>query len=274
MHLSTPPPLVAGDSTMILILSLCATFVNGLGGGLTGVRARLDAFGVAALAVASGLGGSVTRDLLIGRPPAAFRDWRYLAVLGGAGLVTLLAFPLLDRARRAIAVLDAAGLSLFAVTGASIALDHRLAAPEAVLLGAISGVGGVVLRDVLIREVPLVLRGGLSAISALVGASIVVIGVEAGGRDLLFALLGSLACFSIRIAADHYDWNLPPLPYHPRPKRDAGSSSQRDVQRDRQPAIEPDGDFNAADNSAVATRLGHREHLAKLQQLVRQELRS
>jgi uncharacterized membrane protein YeiH len=259
---------------MILILSLCATFVNGLGGGLTGVRARLDAFGVAALAVASGLGGSVTRDLLIGRPPAAFRDWRYLAVLGGAGLVTLLAFPLLDRARRAIAVLDAAGLSLFAVTGASIALDHRLAAPEAVLLGAISGLGGVVLRDVLIREVPLVLRGGLSAISALVGASIVVIAVEAGGRDLLFALLGALACFSIRIAADHYDWNLPPLPYHPRPKGDAGSSSQRDVQRDRQPAIEPDGDFNAADNSAVATRLGHREHLAKLQQLVRQELRS
>jgi len=211
MHVSTPPPLVATDATAILVLNLCATFVNGLGGGLTGVRARLDAFGVVALATASGLGGSIARDLLIGTPPATFHDWRYIAVLGAAGLVTLLAFPLLDRARRAIKVLDAAGLSLFTVTGASIALEHGLAAPDAAVLGAISGLGGVVLRDILIREVPLVLRQGLSAISALVGASIVVIAVEAGRREVLFALLGALACFSIRTAADHYNVNLPPL---------------------------------------------------------------
>jgi hypothetical protein len=57
-------------------------------GGLAAVRARLDLFGVVALAIAVGLAGGITRDLLIGVPPATFRDWRYLAVAAGAGLVT------------------------------------------------------------------------------------------------------------------------------------------------------------------------------------------
>ena len=71
-------------------------------------------------------------------------------------------------------MLDAAGLALFCVTGASIALDHGLAAAPAVILGAITGIGGGVLRDILVRHIPVVLREGLYAIPALIGAAIVV----------------------------------------------------------------------------------------------------
>src|SRR5512132_3210850 len=142
---------------LLLVLNLAGTFAFGLSGGMAGVRARLDLFGVVVLAVVVGLAGGITRDLLIGVQPATIRDWRYL---GGAGLVTLFAYPLLSRIGGPIDVLDAAGLALFCVTGASTALEFGLAAAPAVILGAITGIGGGVLRDILVRQIPVVLREG------------------------------------------------------------------------------------------------------------------
>jgi glycine transporter len=142
------------DPTLLLVLNLAGTFVFGLSGGLAGVEKRLDMFGIIVLAVVVGLAGGITRDLLIGIPPQSFRDWRYLAVAGGAGLVTFLAHRALERRERPVLILDAAGLALFCVTGASTALDHHVGAVEAVVLGAITGIGGGVLRDILVREIP------------------------------------------------------------------------------------------------------------------------
>jgi glycine transporter len=88
------------DPTFILALNLAGTFVFGLSGGLAAVRARLDLFGVVVLAAVVGLAGGITRDLLIGTPPATFRDWRYLAAAGAAGLVSFFAGPTLERLRR------------------------------------------------------------------------------------------------------------------------------------------------------------------------------
>jgi uncharacterized membrane protein YeiH len=207
--------LQAFNPTMLLALNLAGTFVFGLSGGLAAVRARLDAFGVLVLTGVVGLSGGVIRDVLIGRPPATFRDPRYLAVLGAAAVVTLIAFPLLDRRRPMIEILDAAGLALVCVTGSSIALEYHVAAPEAVILGAISAIGGGMVRDVILREVPHVLRSGLYAIPALVGSAIAV--AAAGGHHVvLFALLGALACFLIRLAGLRWDLSLPTLPYQTR----------------------------------------------------------
>ena len=160
-----------------------------------GGRARTARpFGVVVLTVVVGLAGGITRDLLIGVPPATIRDWRYLAVAGGAGLVTVLAHPLLSRIGGPIDVLDAAGLALFCVTGASTALDHGLAAATAVILGAITGIGGGVLRDILVRQVPVVLREGLYAIPALIGAAIVVGAARAGAPGPAAAIIGAAVC--------------------------------------------------------------------------------
>ena len=197
------------DPTLLLVLNLAGTFVFGLSGGLAGVQARLDAFGVVVLAVVVGLAGGITRDLLIGIPPQTFRDWRYLAVAGGAGLVAVLAQPALERLERPILVLDAAGLALFCVTGASTALDHRVGAVEAVVLGAITGVGGGVLRDILVREIPVVLRTGLYAIPALVGAAIVVGASKSGTHNLAFPIIGAAVCFAVRLVGVYFDVNVP-----------------------------------------------------------------
>ena len=213
--MNPPTVLQVFDPTVLLALNLAGTFVFGLSGGLAAVRARLDAFGVIVLTAVVGLTGGVIRDLLIGRPPATFRDPRYLAVLGLAAAVTLIAFPLLDRRRRTIDVLDAAGLALVCVTGSSIALAYHVAAPQAVILGAISGIGGGMLRDVILREVPHVLRSGLYAIPALIGSTIAV--AAAGGHHVvLLSLIGALACFLLRMAALRWDLSLPALPYQDR----------------------------------------------------------
>ena len=200
------------DPTLLLSLNLAGTFVFGLSGGLAGVQARLDAFGVVVLAVVVGLAGGITRDLLIGIQPQTFRDWRYLAVAGGAGLVTFIAHPALERLERPILILDAAGLALFCVTGASTALDYHVGPVEAVVLGAITGVGGGVLRDILVREIPVVLRTGLYAIPALIGAAIVVAASTSGTYNLAFPILGAAVCFLIRVAGIYFDLNVPQAP--------------------------------------------------------------
>jgi len=213
--MAPPADVLQGfDPTLLLVLNLAGTFVFGLSGGLEGVRKRLDAFGIVVLAVVVGLAGGITRDLLIGVAPQTFRDWRYLAVAGGAGLVTFLAHPLLDRLERSVLVLDAGGLALFCVTGASTALDHRVGAVAAVVLGAITGVGGGVLRDVLVREIPVVFRSGLYAIPALIGAAIVVAAAKSGSHDLAFPLIAAAVCFLIRIAGLHFNLNLPQIRDH------------------------------------------------------------
>ena len=197
------------DPDLILALNLAGTFVFGLSGGIAGVRKHLDAFGVVVLAIAVGMAGGIVRDLLIGRPPETFRDWRYLAAATAAGIVTFLAPQSIDRSQHRLDVLDAAGLALFCVAGASTALAFRVPPFQAVVLGAITGIGGGMLRDILINEIPGVLRGGLYAVPALLGAAIVVAASEAGSHSIVFPLLGMLTCFAVRIVALRRDINPP-----------------------------------------------------------------
>lgn len=208
--MATLVPVLRGfNPTLILILNLAGTFVFGLSGGMAGVKAKLDLFGVVVLAAVVGLAGGIVRDLLIGIPPTTFRDWRYLAVVGGAGLVTCVAHRVISQLARPIDVLDGAGLALFCVTGAATALAHHLGVPEAIILGAVTGIGGGMIRDVLVGEIPAVLRGGLYAIPALVGAGIVVAAYHAGDHTLVFPIVGALACFLMRIAGLYFGLGLP-----------------------------------------------------------------
>jgi uncharacterized membrane protein YeiH len=208
--MASPPPLLRGfDPTLLLVLNLAGTFVFGLSGGMTGVRVKLDLFGAVVLAAAVGLAGGIIRDLLIGTPPATFRDWRYLAVVGGAGLLTVLAHPAINRLQRPIQAFDAAGLALFCVTGAATALAHRLGVAESVILGAITGIGGGMVRDILVHEIPTVLRGGLYAVPALVGAGIVVAAYKAGDHTVAFPIVGAAVCFLMRMAGLRYNLGLP-----------------------------------------------------------------
>ncbi len=109
-------------------------------------------------------------------PPAAIRDWRYIAVSILAGLMTFYWYRIINRLSSPVLVFDAAGLALFAVAGASKALAFHAGPVAATLLGMLTGIGGGMVRDMLVNEVPTVLRTELYAVAALVGAAVVVLG--------------------------------------------------------------------------------------------------
>src|SRR5215470_11331429 len=163
--------------TLLLVLDLAGTFVFALSGATAGVKRRLDLFGVLVLSYVAGNAGGITRDLLIGAvPPAAITDWRYLAVSLLAGIVTFYWFSSIDRLRSPVLVFDGAGLALFAVVGTQKALAFGLNPLMAPLLGMLTGIGGGMARDLLLTEIPIVLRADLYALAALAGAAVVVIG--------------------------------------------------------------------------------------------------
>ena len=110
-----------------LVLDLTGTFVFALSGALAGVKRALDLFGVLVLSFAAANSGGITRDLLIGVvPPGAVDDWHYLGVSLFAGLITFYFSSWIVRMSNSVLIFDAAGLALFAVTGASKALAHGL----------------------------------------------------------------------------------------------------------------------------------------------------
>lgn len=199
------------QAPLLLALDLAGTFAFALNGALTAIRAvRLDLVGVVTLAMCTALGGGIIRDLLIGAvPPATFADWRYLAVAAAGGLVAFTTGHRLDRFALPITVFDAVGLSLFAVTGASKALHFGLGAGQAVILGAVTAVGGGTLRDVLVRRVPTVLTGGLYAVPALLGATVTVVAVRADVYGVPAALLAAALCFAVRMVGVRFGLNVP-----------------------------------------------------------------
>jgi Predicted membrane protein len=150
--------------------------------------------------------------VLIGVPPATFRDWRYLAAASAAGLACYFAKPLLERRERAILIFDAVGLGLFCVTGATKALDFGVGPVPAILLGAITGIGGGILRDVLLRDVPVVLRADLYAIPALVGAAVLVVAQQNDLDSPVFPMLGAALCVGLRLIGIRYGINVPVAP--------------------------------------------------------------
>ena len=205
------------DVPVLLVLDLAGTFAFALNGALTAVRtAHLDIVGVITLGMITAVGGGIIRDVLLGDlPPATFVDWRYLAVAATGGLIAFLFSRWLTRVRNPIDVLDAAGLSLFAVTGAGKALELGVGPAQAIILGAVTGVGGGTLRDVLIRQVPSVLSSGLYAIPALVGAALFVVADRVGVQDVLgvpVALGAAVVCFLIRMVGLHFGIDAPKPP--------------------------------------------------------------
>lgn len=199
------------ESPVLLVLDLTGTFAFGLNGALTAVRAvRVDIVGTLVLGMITALGGGIIRDILLDDlPPATFRDWRYLAVAAAGALIAFALGRYLDRIAGLIMVLDAVGLSVFAVTGAMKALDFEIGLAQAVILGTITAVGGGTLRDTLMGQLPSVLSTGFYAVPALVGATIAVLTAELGVDRLGASITAAGVCLLIRLLGVRFSLNAP-----------------------------------------------------------------
>ena len=205
--------LLVSTATLLFVLDLIGTFVFALSGAASGVKNKLDVFGVGVLAFVAGNAGGVTRDLLIGAvPPAAIKDWRYVAVSLVAGVVTFVWYPRVKRLQPIVLLFDAAGLGLFAVAGTQKALAFGVNPIVSALLGMLTGIGGGVVRDLLVNEIPVVLRADLYALAALAGAALVVGGHLLHWPPTATTIAGAILCFGMRLFAIRRGWNLPSAP--------------------------------------------------------------
>ena len=203
----------SGD-TVILIMEVVGTVAFALSGVMAGARARLDWLGVVVLAVVVSVGGGTLRDLILDVPIDWLTEsWPLLL----AAAVAVVAIPVVERvgsdldSRAHVLVADAAGLAAFAVVGADVALDQGVAAWAAAVLGVVTGVGGGVIRDLLVRRRPAVLSGQIYALAALAGTSLYVLLLEVDVEPLVATWLGVLTILAVRLAAIHWGWSLPVL---------------------------------------------------------------
>ena len=210
---------------LILALDLVGTFVFALSGAVAAIKHRLDLFGVLVLSVVAGSAGGVARDVLIGAvPPEAISDSRYLGVALLAGLLMFFWYPAVERLRSPVLVFDGAGLALFAVAGAQKAIAYGLDPVASALLGMVSGIGGGMMRDLLVAQIPAVLRTELYAVAALAGAVVVVVGNVLHIPPTAVTVAGATVCFGLRLMSIVRGWHLP-VPGPPSSQADTGADA-------------------------------------------------
>jgi uncharacterized membrane protein YeiH len=171
---------------------------------------RLDLLGVAIIGIATGFGGGLMRDVLLGEVPRALQNNAYLLVATAAALLGMLLERLFHRLRHLITALDALTLGLFGAIGTTAALAAGLPEVPAVFVGAITAVGGSILRDLLLTlPIALMHVGSLYAVAAILGATSIVVLSTLGVSITIAALVGTGITFLVRILAVLFQWSLP-----------------------------------------------------------------
>lgn len=193
-----------------LFLDLTGVFVFALTGGLVGVRRGLDILGIIVLSGLSGLGGGVLRDLLINAtPPVGVSDWRLMGVCVLAGVCTFFWHPGIARISRAVRLLDAAGLAVFCVSGSLKAINFHMNATTSIFVGVLTAIGGGLMRDIVVGQVPEVLRRELYAVPALLGSSLVVAAHASHHESVVVVWVCVVIVFALRMTAVVLDLNAP-----------------------------------------------------------------
>lgn len=212
---------MSGD-VLYEVLQLAGILAFAISGALVGVRRHLDILGVIVVGAATGVGGGIIRDVLLGvHPPVSFVHWQYLATAIGGSIIVFFVHPGITRIRRLEVVYDAFGLGLFSANGAALAFANGYGVPTAILVGTLTAIGGGVVRDVLVNTVPAVLTRELYAVSALLGAGLAVGVLWLSGSLVLASVLGGAAAIVLRLTSVAFGWHLP-RPKFPAPQEPEG----------------------------------------------------
>lgn len=204
---------------LLYTLDLLGVAVFAVSGALAAGRKDMDWLGVLVLALVTGVGGGTVRDLLVGRDEVFWvADPTYLGVIAVAAGLTMLGARWGRYPGPSLQVADAFGLGLFAISGAQVAEAHGLSPAIVVVMGAVTGSAGGLMRDVLRAEIPLVLRREIYATAAMAGVVfyLVLSGLEVSRT--LAAILGAIAVIAIRLVAMARGTHLPAFPRRGRPR--------------------------------------------------------
>lgn len=181
-----------------------------ISGALVGVRHNLDLLGVLVVGLSTGIGGGVIRDLILGvHPPVSFTHWPYWATALAGSLAVFFFHPGLSKIRTFEVVFDALGLGIFSAYGAAIAVAADVDVITAVFVGTVVAIGGGVIRDVLVNDVPGVLTREMYAVSAILGATVSTIITEFTGHLLIASTIGGILALALRLTSYARGWHLP-----------------------------------------------------------------
>ena len=198
------------EHEIILWLDLFGTAVFAATGAIKGVRRRLDIFGVTVLACCVGVGGGITRDTILGAvPAAALQHWTYLGVCIAVAVCIFFTVRFWMKLRNIIPFFDAIGLGVFTAIGAAKGMNYDVSLIGVLLCGVITAIGGGIIRDVLVREIPVVLRSDFYATASLLGGVVYYLLRISGSGPFLNFTFTSLFVFSVRFLAIHYKFQLP-----------------------------------------------------------------
>jgi len=195
-------------------------FIWAVSGAIVGVRKGFDVIGVAVVALVSAVGGGLLRDgLFLQRPPLVLTDGLYLPLILGATLAVIVAtrrwgrLPPRRLAERLVSVIDALGTPAYAMIGMQLALAHDLSLPGVLLIGFVNGIGGGLLRDVLVRDVPALFQpGGYAALVVVLACGLflaLVLGLGMSNHSA--ALIAIAVGFAARLLTIHLDWRTQPV---------------------------------------------------------------
>ncbi|MBR7139231.1 MAG: trimeric intracellular cation channel family protein [Lentisphaeria bacterium] len=198
------------EKEIILSLDIFGTAIFAATGAIKGVRRRLDIFGVTVLACCVGVGGGITRDAILGAvPAAALQNWSYLGVSIAVALIIFFSVRFWMKLRNIIQICDAVGLGVFTAIGAAKGMSFEVSFIGILLCGVITAIGGGIIRDILVREIPVVLRSDFYATASLLGGTVYYCLAVSNTNWFLNFLITSTFVFSIRFLAMHYKLQLP-----------------------------------------------------------------
>lgn len=211
----------------LFALDLFGTFVFAVTGAFRAVKYELDILGVLVLSVFTGVGGGILRDVILGAyPPAVFTNEIYFLICLGGGLMVFFLAPHVARWWTAVKVFDAVGLGVFAALGALKGFEYGLGPIGVVMMGTMTAVGGGVIRDILVSEIPAVLTSDFYATAAALGALTLWICEVAGLGNEASLLAAALVTIILRLLAMRFRVNLPRVRNLPAPPADLARKFQ------------------------------------------------
>jgi uncharacterized membrane protein YeiH len=208
---------------LITVMEFIGTVAFAVSGALVAVGCSLDLFGVIIVGCVTAVGGGMIRDLLLGRtPPQIFYNPVILTVAVTTTLIVFVAsyirhsrFTVIrERVERINNLFDALGLAAFSVTGVGVALNGgHDGALIAITMGVLTGVGGGVLRDVLVNEKPYIFTKHIYAVASIIGSSIYYVCATYTDHELAGTFAAVVATITIRLLAAKYRWALPKIKF-------------------------------------------------------------
>lgn len=195
--------------TMFHWFDLIGVAVFAISGALVAHRKKLDGFGVVVLAAVTGIGGGTIRDVILDAPVFWLHDPSYLYSILGASFLTIVWLNKRGEMRKIIIEsADALGLAFFVVMGVQKALDYGMPDITAVVMGVITGCFGGMIRDVLARSTPMVLKSELYATTCILGGVVYTQSLNFGIDKEIAIIAGMLATLALRAAAIKWRWSL------------------------------------------------------------------